>query len=232
MTDLTAWPGLSYRLIRSDRRTLSLGIDGEGALVVRAPRHMPLRGIEAFILQKRGWIEAKQAQAAAVRLAPFVPEEGARLPWLGGELRLRPCAVPICVDFDGWLLLPRQGDPWTLLRAWRKRRAQEELGPRVHAWEDRMGLKARSVAYTCARRRWGSMSGAGALRLNAALMHCAPELCDYVIVHELAHIVHPNHSPAFHALVKTHLPQADGLRAHLRSAAGVTALLTATGEAP
>ena len=51
-------------------------------------------------------------------------------------------------------------------------------------------------------------------------------------MHELAHIVHPNHSPAFHALVKTHLPQADGLRARLRSAAGVTALLTATGEAP
>ena len=50
---------IEYRLIRSDRRTLSISIDREGALVVRAPKHMSKRDIEAFIQQKQRWIREK-----------------------------------------------------------------------------------------------------------------------------------------------------------------------------
>lgn len=90
---------------------------------------------------------------------------------------------------------PAAGDARALLRDWRKRRAGEVLTPRVHLWENRMGLNVRSITYTAAKRRWGSMRADGCLRLNAALMHCPMALCDYVIVHELAHLTHPDHSP-------------------------------------
>ena len=96
----------------------------------------------------------------------------------------------------------------------------------------RQGLQVKSISYTAAKRRWGSMRADGCLRLNAALMHCPMELCDYVIVHELAHIVHPDHSPAFHALVRSVLPGADTLRARMRDFAGVTALLAEPKEDP
>ena len=222
---------IPYRLVRSDRRTLSLTIESGGALVAHAPLHMPLRQIEAFIEEKRAWIERKRGEAPS-RPAPFVPRDGARLPWLGAELRLAFSDLPLCVDFDGWLLVPRGGDARGRLRDWRKRRAAEVLTPRVHLWESRMGLHVQSIAYTSARRRWGSMSADGRLRLNAALMHCPRELCDYVIVHELAHIVHPDHSPAFHALVRAVLPGADALRVRMRDFAGVTALLAEPKEDP
>lgn len=220
---------IPYRLVRSNRRTLSLTIESGGALVARAPLSMPISQIEAFIEQKRGWIERKRSEAAQQR-APFVPRDGACLPWLGGELRLKFCGVPLCVDFDGWLLVPRGGDARALLRDWRKRRAGEVLTPRVHLWENRMGLNVRSITYTAAKRRWGSMRADGCLRLNAALMHCPMALCDYVIVHELAHLTHPDHSPAFHALVRATLPCADELRARMRAFAGVTTLLAAPKE--
>ena len=74
---------IPYRLIRSNRRTLSLTVESGGALVAHAPLHMPLRQIEAFIEEKRTWIERKRAEAPS-RPAPFVPRDGARLPWLGG----------------------------------------------------------------------------------------------------------------------------------------------------
>ncbi len=222
---------IPYRLIRSNRRTLSLTVESGGALVAHAPLHMPLRQIEAFIEEKRAWIERKRAEAPS-RPAPFVPRDGACLPWLGGELRLAFSGLPLCVDFDGWLLMPCGGDALVRLRDWRKRRAAEVLTPRVRLWERRMGLQVKSIRYTAAKRRWGSMRADGCLRLNAALMHCPMELCDYVIVHELAHIVHPDHSPAFHALVRSVLPGADTLRARMRDFAGVTALLAEPKEDP
>lgn len=222
---------IPYRLIRSNRRTLSLTVESGGALVAHAPLHMPLRQIEAFIEEKRAWIERKRGEAPS-RPAPFVPRDGARLPWLGAELRLAFSGLPLCVDFGGWLLVPRSGDVRTRLRDWRKQRAAEELSPRVRLWERRMGLQVKSIRYTAAKRRWGSMRADGCLRLNAALMHCPMELCDYVIVHELAHIVHPDHSPAFHALVRSVLPGADTLRARMRDFAGVTALLAEPKEDP
>lgn len=220
---------IPYRLIRSDRRTLSLTVESGGALVARAPLRMPVGEIEAFIERKRAWIERKRAEAPP-RPAPFAPQDGACLPWVGGELRLAFCGLPLCVDFDGWLLAPRDGDALARLRDWRKRRAAEVLTPRVHLWESRMGLRVQSIHYTSARRRWGSMSADGRLRLNAALMHCPMELSDYVIVHELAHRIHPDHSPAFHALVRATLPHADALRVRMREFAGVTTLLAAPGE--
>ncbi len=222
---------IPYRLIRSNRRTLSLTVESGGALVAHAPLHMPLRQIEAFIEEKRAWIERKRGEAPS-RPAPFVPRDGARLPWLGAELRLAFSGLPLCVDFGGWLLVPRSGDVRARLRDWRKQRAAEELSPRVRLWERRMGLQVKSIRYTAAKRRWGSMRADGCLRLNAALMHCPMELCDYVIVHELAHIVHPDHSPAFHALVRSVLPGADTLRARMRDFAGVTALLAEPKEDP
>ncbi len=222
---------IPYRLIRSNRRTLSLTVESGGALVAHAPLHMPLRQIEAFIEEKRAWIERKRGEAPS-RPAPFVPRDGARLPWLGAELRLAFSDLPLCVDFGGWLLVPRSGDVRARLRDWRKQRAAEELSPRVRLWEQRMGLQVKSIRYTAAKRRWGSMRADGCLRLNAALMHCPMELCDYVIVHELAHIVHPDHSPAFHALVRSVLPGADTLRARMRDFAGVTALLAEPKEDP
>lgn len=220
-----------YQLIRSDRRTLSVSINGQGALVVRAPKHMPLREIEAFLAQKARWIAQKQAQMRAAAPAPFLPADGAKLPYLGGTLTLRLCRVPLCIDFDGFLLVPDRGDALAHIRAWRKERAAQVLGARVALWTARTGIQVSAVHYGQARCRWGSMSRAGSLRLNAALLHCPLEAVDYVIVHELAHRLHPDHSPAFHAQVRRFLPEADALRRGMRAFSAYPTLLN-NKEAP
>mgnify|MGYP003294350676 CR=1 FL=1 len=76
-----------------------------------------------------------------------------------------------------------------------------------------------------AKTRWGSMKSDGSLRLNAALMHCPPPLIDYVIVHELSHRVHMNHSPAFHAHTEKYLPDARQRRAALKQCGAYLTLL-------
>lgn len=214
-----------YQLIRSDRRTLSVSINGEGAVVVRAPRRMPKGEIEAFLHEKRRWIEEKQALVRSQAVGRFVPEDGACLPWLGGALTVRRCRVPEAVEEAGVLLVPDESDALMYIRKWRRARAQDVLIPRVQLWAQRTGLAPQSLAFGEARTRWGSMSRAGAMRLNLALMHCPMELIDYVIVHELTHLVEMNHSPAFHARVRATLPDADARRARLKTLGGVTGLL-------
>ncbi len=219
---------ISYQLIRSDRRTLSLSINEQGALIVRAPRFVPRVVIDGFVSQKEEWIVKKRAliREQAVLRTPFRLESGAIFPWLGGGLEIRLCAVPMGIDYHGALLLPRAGDPAAHARLWMKLRAAEVLGGRVKYWAQQTGLFPVGLAFGTAKKRWGSMSTSGQCRLNLALLHCPIPLIDYVIVHELAHITHPDHSPAFHALVRTILPDADRRRAQLGPLCHLTTLLS------
>lgn len=213
---------IEYRLIRSGRRSLCITVQPDGALVVRAPLFTPVREIEAFLQQKREWILQKQAAACP---CPFRLEEGALLPYWGGLLTVHICNIPMAMKYHGHLLAPKC-DTLQKVLLWRKAQAERILQPRVAYWARTTGLTPTAVRYTNAASRWGSMSGRGTMSLSAALIHLPLELCDYVIVHELCHIRHPNHSPAFHDLVRAFLPDADQRRQAIRGKAAMAALLT------
>ena len=217
---------IEYQLIRSKRRTLSVSIDGEGAVVVRAPLRLPQREIEAFLTEKGNWIAQKQAlaQAGLASRQEARLEDGARIPFWGGSLIVRFEAVLTAFDREGTLVLPVGKDALKQALKWRRRRAEELLAPRVMDWSERTGLTPAKISYGNASRRWGSMSARGGLRLNTALIHLKPEMADYVIVHELAHLKHPDHSPAFHARVRAILPGADQIRQEMRKWTYVTTL--------
>lgn len=87
-----------------------------------------------------------------------------------------------------------------------QRRGQAELPGRVAHWAERMGLFPQNIRITGAKKRLGSCSGKGNVCFSRHLMACPPEIIDAVIVHELAHLRHMNHSPAFYQLVETYLP--------------------------
>ncbi|MFR8011727.1 MAG: M48 family metallopeptidase [Clostridia bacterium] len=87
-----------------------------------------------------------------------------------------------------------------------KSRASEQIPPRVAYYAQRMGLHPTGVKITAARKRFGSCSGKNSLCFSYWLMLYPPEAVDYVVVHELAHIVHKNHSPAFYRLIEQYLP--------------------------
>lgn len=204
---------ISYTLVRSKRRTLSLVVEADGRLTARAPLRMPKGEIEAFIRQKESWIVEKQALAKERQATQESNAlgEGQPLPFRGETLVLRLAQVPFPFAYDGHLLLPQQAEPAQSLALWLRQEAHALLPERVEAQGQRMGLRPTSLRFTTARTRWGSMSGRGLMRLNLALLLCPPPVEDYVIIHELAHLRHPNHSPAFWALVEQWCP---GYRAH------------------
>ena len=85
-------------------------------------------------------------------------------------------------------------------------RAKAELPPRVEYWSAVMGLKPNGIKITSARTRFGSCSAKNSLCFSWYLMRYPDAAIDYVVVHELAHIRHHDHSPAFYALVERYLP--------------------------
>ena len=84
--------------------------------------------------------------------------------------------------------------------------AREYLPMRVDYWSGIMGLTPTGLKITSARTRFGSCSGKNSICFSWRLMQYPPEAIDYVVVHELAHIRHHNHSPAFYALIKRYMP--------------------------
>lgn len=222
----------NYELRRSNRRTLALTLDRQGRLIAHAPLRMPLRTIEAFILEKQDWIARKRQElsAAESRTCGFSLEEGGCIPYLGGRVRISYDSVRRATMQDGVLTLPRTGRPAQHVLNWLAEQARRELPAYVEKWAHRMQVYPTALSFGYAKARYGSMASDGRMRLNVALMHFPPQHIDYVVVHELAHRVHPDHSPAFHAYVESVLPDAGQLRKEMKTLSGYLTLLRELNE--
>jgi len=193
---------MDFNVIRSRRKTIAVEITKEGGVLVRAPLKLARREVLAFVKQNRAWIARKLAQAR-VRQEERTPRrflEGENFPFLGEQHRLRYVAGGEYLrKLNGEFLLgadlsSRAGD---LFRTWYRARAREILEDRVAHFALRMGLTCRSVRITDAKERWGSCTAAGSLNFAWRLVMAPPPVIDYVIVHELAHLVEMNHSRRF-----------------------------------
>lgn len=205
--------------LRRDRRRLSLRIDERG-LAVGAPRSTTLAEIEAFIREHGAWVLEKLAAFAAHRARRHLPIfDGARLPLLGGEVCVRVTRGAnrgFWNDQELWLAARPDADLAVLARRTLQRRALEHFQPRLVEMAARIDREAPPLRLSSARTRWGSCSLRSGIRLNWRLIHLAPETIDYVIAHEVAHLVEMNHSPRFWRVVERLYPDWRVARARLK----------------
>ncbi len=217
---------LQYTIIRSGRKTVALILQPDGSLLVRAPTRMPARDIAAFVDARSAWVVQTLARMAALPPppAPLVIKTGAVLPWLGETLTLSVGPYPKCKQDGAQLFLPEQS-PAKALETWCRREARAHLTERVAHFSTLMGVCSTGLKITGATTRWGSCTGRNSLNFTFRLLHCPPELVDYVVVHELAHIRQKNHSPAFWAVVEGAMPDYPARQAALKARQGVMNLI-------
>jgi hypothetical protein len=98
-----------------------------------------------------------------------------------------------------------------------KNYAKNYLTPRVEHYSRIMELDFIEIKFRKMRSRWGSCSSRGVITLNIELIKIDKRLIDFIVVHELAHLVHMNHSKKFHSLVERYLPDAKALNRELRA---------------
>jgi len=214
---------LSFLLVRSNaRRTLSITIDEYAQVQVAVPYLCGEAEIYSFIAEKTKWIfkkieEAKQ-HLSIVKSKRF--STGHKFLFLGKSFRLSVNSKKIKrsrIDFDGsqWRIdLPedlekskREQAVKTKLMQWYRRQAEEILGGRIFHYSKIMDLKLEKIAIRSFKRLWGNCDySSKSIQLNWQIILSPIRVIDYVVVHELCHLVHPNHSKRFWKKVEKYMP--------------------------
>ncbi len=197
---------LAYRLQRSSRRSIGFSISPLG-LVVTAPRAAAIATIERSLQEKSHWIITKLDETAN----RAQQQDLHRIDWQN----LAPLQLPVLgASRTIPLPLPRPGMNAEGLARWRKthasrwfmREAYALFPVRLNHFAPLMEVQWQGLRLSQARTRWGSASSQGVIMLNWHLLHFPMSVIDYVVVHELAHLRHMDHSPAFWRLVAQVLP--------------------------
>ncbi|WP_066967342.1 M48 family metallopeptidase [Microbulbifer sp. Q7] len=223
--DLFSFEEVTYRLARSPRRKrLGLVVTDKGA-EVRIPQRCAERHGHQFLRENIQWVRA-QLRGVAERQSQ-VPEHhfafGAHFPWLGKTLELdrAACAADAGIR-DGFIQLysrVREPDEEQIQAALQKLYQKEALRLLVDKsqyFARLLGLEFSSVKVRRTRSKWGHCTIRGELQYNW-LVCLAPEpVVDYLVIHEVCHLQHHNHSPAFWALVASLCPDYKRLRRWLK----------------
>jgi predicted metal-dependent hydrolase len=212
---------VEYVLVRRrGRRGVGLKVD-ENGLTVSAPSAMALARIEALVRESERWVLRKIAEWKTRQVPPVRWEDGASLPYLGRSVVLRIAhgrRGDATVAGDEMQVTVRDASAAEIRRvvvAWYRRLARAHLGARLSELAHRAGLAPPRFFLSSALARWGSCNSRREIRLAWRLLKAPPDLVDYVICHELAHLRHMNHSAAFWAEVERQCPDYRRLRAAL-----------------
>ncbi|MGC2434461.1 MAG: SprT family zinc-dependent metalloprotease [Desulfobaccales bacterium] len=196
---------IEYRY-SSRRRSIALMVTPRGNLVVTSPRGTSPAQISQALARHRGWIEQKAAER---REAWACLKEGTfyllgrpyPLPSAGSQGKPGAPPGPEILELPDW---PACG--WPALKDWLSRQAAAHVQERLAFYAPALGVRARPLELSQWKRRWGECHPDGRLRFNWRLIMLPPEVIDYVVVHELAHLKVPGHNPRFWGQVEMILP--------------------------
>lgn len=196
---------IEYTLVRSHRRTASIYIERDGRVSVLVPEKLANRQIEDLLESKRKWIYKNLAEWQDLNAhkvhRDYVNGEG--FLYLGRSYRLK-----LVSDLDGPLML-KDGyfclrvnngsipDADAAFKEFYRAKGTARIPPRVAYFQAKMDVEPRSIKVIDLKHRWASCTPSGNLNFHWKCMMAPLTIIDYIVVHELAHLIYPNHTAAF-----------------------------------
>jgi predicted metal-dependent hydrolase len=205
---------ITFKIERSHRRkTVGIYVFPQSEVLVRAPEFLKADRIKEIIRKKAQWIIKKQ-ELLKNQIQPYFPKEfvsGESFPYLGRNYRLKVVKSPAnvnegCKLINGRFLVETNRDSGgeetrsavrKILEDWYVERAKQKIPERVELYAGRIGKWPKKVEIKNHKRIWGSCSSNGVVRFNWKIIMAPVTMVDYVIVHELCHLVYPHHSRLF-----------------------------------
>ena len=207
---------LKFTLRRSQRRTLAIHVHPSGAVEAVAPLKVAEGAVDARVVARAGWIRRQQAFFKDLR--PLTPPRrhvgGETHLHLGRRYRLRVEDGREMVTLSGgWITVAvAGGEPERVAAAlarWRRARAEERITARLAELANQLRVPAKRhprLVLRTMRTRWASLSASGVMSVNPDLIRAPMQCIDYVLIHELCHLDHPNHGPGFWRLLAQRTP--------------------------
>ena len=207
------------------RRTLSLVLDPQEGIQVHIPWRTSAEYLQEFITSHHHWILDKVKQLDAMPRYVFMT--GEQIPYLGQWCSLIVShahrATCICVDNQFHVTIKtvssekqRREAVYLQLKKWFYAQAREILPERLAFWQEQLGVAYMGLRITNPKRQWGCCHANNAISINWRIMLTTMKLVDYLVVHELCHIRHKNHSSNFWQMVESVLPDYRERRRALR----------------
>ena len=208
--------------VRPRRRTLGLEVQADGQILVSVPAGADPADVRAAVRARRLWLANAVGRRMAMAADHPAKEiaDGEGFAYLGRHYRL------LLVEdqeesvrlFGGWLRLRRPDVDQDCLAAivgWYTDRGRDWLARRVARWAGRIGVSLPTVSVRDLGTRWGRRERNGSVTFHWAVMQLAPDVADFVVVHELVHLAVARHGDEFQRRVRLALPDADELETEL-----------------
>lgn len=210
---------VAYTLKRCKRKTIGMRIDSNG-LTVSIPLRGSLRWVESALRDKADWVVKKLAEWGNKKSTQLVWEETALFPLLGEPWQLTTTAPGIMRMIRAKMKTETEGQQLALplpsvlaiskiektVMAWYRQHALTCFNERIVLYAHKLGVPQPQLRLSHARTQWGSCNTRGIVRLNWRLIQMPLSLVDYVVAHELSHLIEMNHSPAFWQIVASIYP--------------------------
>lgn len=203
-----------YRFIRQKRKTIAISVDGDGNVVIKAPFYAKEKDIMRFAESKEDWIRQTivrmQQQTKEKKKHMFRMQTGEELPYLGRKLELsvyreeRKNAHVIAKNNRLLLFVPYDADDEMMrycVEKWYRHQAALEFEQAATYFAEKLSVTYGTIRIKDQKSRWGSCSGKGNLNFNWRLLMAPKDVMDYVVIHELCHLRHMDHSRDFWEMV-------------------------------
>lgn len=202
---------LDYKVVFAKRKTLTITVERDRSVVVTAPEGTSREKIRQVVESRKLWLYEKTRHAQKYSPLPHPPGKelvtGESMPYLGRYYRIELVDGEGEILFEQKFLVPRAlADKSAAFRGWFMARAEEKILPRAAVHAKNLGLSYQEAKIGKGKYRWGSCTPGDNVIFNWRLIKAPMFVIDYVVVHELAHLIEPNHTPRFWNIVRAQVP--------------------------
>lgn len=207
-------------IIKTNRRSLSITITQKGEVIVHAPKRLSMDNIINFVNEKSNWIETKRNEILKKQEGHKDILTYNKMLFLGKQyLKYEMNGIKKVELTTSCLLCPKGLDESELLfkiAKWYMQTAKSILAERLEYLANLMQLDYNSFKISNTKNRWGSCDTKGNIKINFRLIMLPHKIIDYVLIHELSHLVEFNHSKKFYRVIESVMPNYDEARKNLK----------------